>query len=290
MMMTAVLVALLLGLGQPQAATGTVVLGVLEQPQCKEDPAIAVRAMFVKRERDWVAITSQAESQGVAVPGAWIVGLDGRTLGGVTTFDPGFQTEYAWTFPRDRLLLLKPNQSVPNVANTQKRFAGWCDAPSGRPLVVVSRGVVRDPNRWKPYQPADALRAVLFESFKAHAGPASTCSVDSETPIPLAYTIQGLVFSPSYQDRAGRQLVTLGLDPRRNNCDGPADSAWATHSFVLGNEVLYLGQDLALVEAGDFDSDGTSELLFWYSGYNEDGYTLFYDGFRKHVDYHWTYH
>ena len=180
--MTAMLGLVLLGLGQPQGVPGMVVLGVLEQPQCKVDPAIAVRAMFVKQGRDWVAITSQAASQGVALPEAWTVGLDGRSLGGVTTFDPGFQTEYSWTFPRDRLLLLKPGRSVPNVANTEKKFSGWCDAPSRRPLIVVSRPAVRDPNRWKRYQPADALRARLFESFKAHAGPATTCPADSETP------------------------------------------------------------------------------------------------------------
>jgi hypothetical protein len=288
--MTLVLVAMLGLLAETQGGTGEIVVGVLEQPQCKKDPAIAVKALFVKQGREWVALTSQEASLGVSLPAAWTVGLDGRSLGVITTVDPGFQTEYEWTFPRDRLLLLKPGQSVPNIANKEDRFAGWCDAPSRRPLVVVSRPAVRDPDRWKPYQPAETLRARLFESFKTHAGPASICPNDSETAKPLTYAVQDLVFLRSYQDRFGKKLVTVGLDPQRNTCDGPAEPAWAPHSFVLGDKLLYLGQDLSVVEAGDFDSDGTSEVLFWYSGYNDDGYTLFYDGFRKHVDYRWNYH
>jgi hypothetical protein len=51
-----------------------------------------------------------------------------------------------------------------------------------------------------------------------------------------------------------------------------------------------LGSELSLVDAGDYDADGESELLFWYSGYNQDGYTLLFDGLRKQVSYRWKYH
>ena len=51
-----------------------------------------------------------------------------------------------------------------------------------------------------------------------------------------------------------------------------------------------MGRDLTLVDAGDYDENGASELLFWHSSDNEDGYTLVYDGLRKHVDYYWRYH
>ncbi len=58
----------------------------------------------------------------------------------------------------------------------------------------------------------------------------------------------------------------------------------------MGHDTLYLGSQLELVDAGDYDGDGQSEVLFWHSAYNEDGYTLFYDQFRKRLDYWWTYH
>ena len=46
---------------------------------------------------------------------------------------------------------------------------------------------------------------------------------------------------------------------------------------------------MELIDAGDYDNDGKSELLFWYSGYNRDGYILIYDDFRKSAEYIWGY-
>jgi hypothetical protein len=55
-------------------------------------------------------------------------------------------------------------------------------------------------------------------------------------------------------------------------------------------EPLPLGTGLQLVDAGDYDADGKSELLFWYDGYNSNGYDLFSSDFRKHVKVRWSYH
>ncbi len=76
----------------------------------------------------------------------------------------------------------------------------------------------------------------------------------------------------------------------RPRCDGPRDDAWATHWFLIGDAIQFLGVNLSLVDVGDYDADGTAEVLFWYSGYNSDGYSLFYDGLQKRVDYLWNYH
>jgi hypothetical protein len=47
---------------------------------------------------------------------------------------------------------------------------------------------------------------------------------------------------------------------------------------------------LSLVDAGDYDGDGKAEVIFFVSGYNEDGYAMFYDAFRKNVFSTWSYH
>jgi hypothetical protein len=52
----------------------------------------------------------------------------------------------------------------------------------------------------------------------------------------------------------------------------------------------YLGADLTLVDAGDYDADGVSELLFWQTKYNEDGYVLFDSSFDARCEYRWSYH
>jgi len=47
---------------------------------------------------------------------------------------------------------------------------------------------------------------------------------------------------------------------------------------------------LELVDVGDYDGDSKSEAIFFVSGYDEDGYALFYDCFKKSVWYTWHYH
>jgi hypothetical protein len=275
----------------PLAAADALVLGVLEQPQCDKSVPVAVRALFQERAEGWVALSSQAAWEGVSLARAkWTVTLEGRDMGSVSTVDPGFQTDLAWTFPRDRLLHVFPAQSVPTVAKDTARFRGWCEAPGVRPLVVLSWPNTHDPDDWKSSGADKGLRTTLFEEFKAHAGPASLCSVAADRRVPFEYTAKDLVVSPGYQDRTGRKVVVLGLDPQRNTCDGPPEPAWSTQAFLVDRDVKYLGADLTLVDAGDYDADGSSDLLFWHNSYNEDGYRLVYGGLAKHVDYFWRYH
>jgi len=53
--------------------------------------------------------------------------------------------------------------------------------------------------------------------------------------------------------------------------------------------IEFLGREMRLVDAGDFDADGQSDLLFWHSGYNENGYVLLYDDPRCEAEYTWSY-
>ena len=54
--------------------------------------------------------------------------------------------------------------------------------------------------------------------------------------------------------------------------------------------VTYLDAGLSLVDAGDYDNDGHSELIFSIHRENEGGYELFYDTFTKRSVFHFTYH
>src|SRR5262245_10283102 len=122
-----------------------VVLGVLEQPpQCKEEVPLAVRVLFVKQGGEWLALNepSRALEQSNQV---WTIAFYGRALGAIRTTDQGFRSDYAWTYARDRLLLVPRDQRIPSVVNRDGRFEGWCGAPGNRPLVVVSVPNSRDP-------------------------------------------------------------------------------------------------------------------------------------------------
>ena len=45
-----------------------------------------------------------------------------------------------------------------------------------------------------------------------------------------------------------------------------------------------------VIDIGDFAGDGHEEALFWLSGYDEDGFVLLYDGFKKSARFAWSYH
>jgi hypothetical protein len=54
--------------------------------------------------------------------------------------------------------------------------------------------------------------------------------------------------------------------------------------------VVYLDSGIWLVDAGDYDNDGKSELVFSINRDNEGGYDLFYDDFKKRVVFEFNYH
>jgi hypothetical protein len=45
-----------------------------------------------------------------------------------------------------------------------------------------------------------------------------------------------------------------------------------------------------LVDAGDYDNDGRSELVFSIDDYDLGGYRLFYDHFKKESVFEFSYH
>lgn len=47
---------------------------------------------------------------------------------------------------------------------------------------------------------------------------------------------------------------------------------------------------MSLVDAGDYDNDGKSEVVFSIAGDNLGGYVLFYDDFTKHATFEFSYH
>jgi hypothetical protein len=266
---------------------------VLETPQCNEKGGVRVRVLFAKSGKNWISLDSAEAGQSfLTAKMEWIVTYDGKSLGSVETTDPGFSTEYPWTYPRDRFLDPVSSQSLPAVKNDGKRFHGWCSAPENRPLIVISHGSAIDPSRWATSVLSMKDKKRLFGKFQKVAGGALVCPQDPEVAVPFNYSLKNIEVLTCLKDKDGRQLVTLRLRPTKEseNCDGPLDSAWDQHTFMLSASATYLGVGLELVGAGDFDGDGQSELLFWHTGYDEDGYLLFSKDFEHKTKYLWAYH
>jgi len=268
-----------------------VLVGVLENPQCKPDVPRSVRVLFEKRAAHWLSLEKPSAAP-PEMPEHWTVAFDGRSLGPLTTTDPGWHSDYAWTYPRDRLLDLAA-QDAPTIPNRNRQFGGWCGPPVTRPLVVVSENHVADPARWKACRVPAALREQLFAALKARIDHVEVCVGDSDKPTAFYYSASDLELLSGFKDRRGRRLLAISLAPALNTCDGPVDGAWQPNWYLVGKggrQSSFIGDGLTLVDAGDYDDDGRSELVFWYSGYNNDGYVLFADDFATRASYLWSYH
>ena len=96
----------------------------------------------------------------------------------------------------------------------------------------------------------------------------------------------------AYSSNGGWSLVELNLTGYA--CDGveedggPFNGQW----FVVDPKYRprFLGTNMWLVDAGDYDRSGHSELLFAINGYNRAGYRLFYRNFTQSAEFSFTFH
>jgi len=272
-------------------------LGVLEQPQCGEAAGMSARVMFVTTPTGWRALrATDHDLLGQVAQQRWSVVLDGGLLGETRLGDPhpiDLGTGGRASFRRDRLFA--PVGSVPMRANTTGAFSGWCKPPTQRPLPIMSAGHRPSGAVWRPVAaPRDILRN-LYPALRLVLGRTrvSRCraGAKADQSEPFAFTAGDMKVYGAYRSRSGDHLVAVGLNPERYGCDGPAEAVWSPQWFLLRQgSTDYLGSQMTFVDAGDYANDGHTELLFWKSGYNEDGYVLFYDDLRGEARYTWKYH
>lgn len=245
------------------AAALPVFLGVVEQVDQKP----VVHPAFYYTGGTWHALPADRDP-GVAFPDRvkWTIAFNGTSRG---HFDAMGRRE------------LLPNPPEPDS------FHYW-NPTKYRPMVVVSQPNVADPDHWKPATAPAELEARLIPLFRKEvAGAPSHCEGDS-----VRYADQAIRVRKSYMSASGVRLVQLALDDKPiRRCDGPRDEAYDSRWFyVNGGESRFVGQSLELIDAGDYDRDGHSEVIFHKSGYNLDGYVLLYGGLSKQVQFSWSYH
>jgi hypothetical protein len=96
----------------------------------------------------------------------------------------------------------------------------------------------------------------------------------------------------SYASRKGWTVARLELNNAIECDDTEAGFGLSEQWFAVDpkNRAQYLGKDMWLVDAGDYDNDGKSEVLFAIDGDNRGGYRLFYEDFKKEAVFEYSYH
>jgi hypothetical protein len=256
-----------------------------------------VRVLFFKKANNWSSLETEITSPIYPKKVNWLVAFNGKCLGRFKSSLDRPPHKIEWALPRDTFH--KPiTNSLPLIGEPTEEFSGWLGGHYPRPLVAVSSQNCSDPQKWKPFKPDTESLKLVIPVFRKYL-------VDRKCPGPL----QDKYFTPlkTYKSSDGHKLIQLTL---KDDGKFRKESYWKLvkwFSITPEQEVRslstmvdskYIDDEFAddydsnmnLIDTGDYDSDGKSEVIFWVSRYDRDGYILFYDNFAHHVEFGWAYH
>lgn len=276
----------------------TTYLGILEDVPgvyAGEPNHRAIRVVFQKKGNAWQALPSRCPDQiclktiSSSYPPEvrWTVTFDGRDLGQVTARTPD-EFEFYSRVGQQRITSTAP---IPSVGKRSAEFGGFTDQAVYRPLVVNSKPYYKDPESWKPSQLPRELAGELRHRFRRMFPKVANCENTEENASKLwGYKDTDIKIIKTYSSNRGWFLAQVRLD--NYQCDGPADEPFIDQWFAIApsREVVFLDHGMWLVDAGDYDNDGKSELVFSIDRNNRGGYEVFYDAFRKKATFEFTYH
>jgi hypothetical protein len=216
----------------------------------------------------------------------WTISFDGKQVGQVVSRTPSSFDFYA-TVGQQTIV---GSTTPPTIGKPSTDFAGFLGEPVYRPLVAITEPNYRDPDDWKPTQLSLATTAAVRKAFRGRFPKVTNCSQqDIEHAKPWPYTDANIKTNKAYA--SSRHWFIAEVMLRGGECDGPPDEAFTSQWFVItpGQQVRFLGSNMWLVDAGDYDNDGKSELVFSIDDYNRGGYKLFYDDLSKHATFEFGY-
>lgn len=276
----------------------TAYLGILEDVPgiyAGEPNSRAVRVVFQKEGHGWRALPSQCPDQTCLKTIAssyppevkWTITFNGRDLGLLTGRTPNEFKFYSQVGQQR----ITSTALAPVVGKRSAEFGGFTDQAVYRPLVVNSQPFFKDPESWKPSELRTELVGLLRHRFRRMFRKVSNCESPEENASKLwIYQDTDIRILKAYSSNRGWSVVELRLENYR--CDGPPDEAFINHWFAIApsKELVLLDHGMWLVDAGDYDNDGKSELVFSINRYNRGGYELFYDDFKKKAKFEFPYH
>lgn len=180
-------------------------------------------------------------------------------------------------------------------------FSGWRYVPVHRPQPVLAGSRRRLASAIVARRVSVTLRE-LFPLFRQRAGVVTNCEAgDEQSLVEWEYGPEAVRIVDGAQFADSRELVGLQFDFMQNRCDGILERSWSTFWFVVDvtgqisalEPALQGGQgpySMYLLDVADIDGNGDVEAVFFWSGYNEDGYLLLHNGLRNQKVFSWQYH
>jgi hypothetical protein len=181
---------------------------------------------------------------------------------------------------------------VPTVGMRSPEFGGYTGASVYRPLIANSKAYFADPDRWKRFVPSHEMTALLRQAFRKKFPKLCRMSQTDESKlVEFSYRNEWVTVVTAYFSRPGSIVARLHLeavDCQDTEAGFPIDDPW----FVVDTTktVKYLDSGIWLVDAGDYDNEGKSELIFSINREDEGGYEIWYGDVKKHATFRFAYH
>lgn len=277
----------------PASDEGKVFLGFLDDDRAEManwKPGVAqqrlIRPAFERNRSGWQAIAPSSRPPQLK----WTVAFDGKKIGEVSSRagSLGLTIED---------VPVSPAAALPVVGAPSSRFAGVLGGgPTKvrRPLVLVSKPYFSDPDRWKPSTKLpDNVAALVRSAFRRDFPHVSRCKDEEVVEKEWNFPDSSLEIVTAYASNKKSFVAETRLNA--GNCgyvDDPNDPLSDPWFFVSeAGTVRHFGSFMSLLDAGDYDNDGRSELVFFLSQPEDmDGFVLFDADLREQGRLTWTYH
>jgi len=252
---------------------------------------------FQKDGSDWLGIRSFLPRHM-----KWTVAFDGRNLGTVESQESPSDTgadQINSDNSRAKQEILTPSSEIPSVGKPSQKFAGVFSlgpAKFRRPLVVVSKPYFSDPDGWKRAQLPDEIAKVVLKGFRHQYPHVDRCKDEKIAEHDWKFPDSALAMRGAYRSNKNSFLVATHLDA--GDCGWGGDPEDPIDTFVdqwffvaADHSVRRIGGFDELLDAGDYDNCGSSEVIFFsMRSENSDAYNLVYDDFRKKAEIEVGYH
>ncbi|MBL8546908.1 MAG: hypothetical protein JNL81_10615 [Hyphomonadaceae bacterium] len=282
----------------PPVTTATApTIGILEErpgATADEAPRHVVRALFHKGASGWLSYDPDCSDEACLRASAadfpqatlWTISSHGQAFGEVSARTPRAWALYADVGQQE----LAADANPPTIGQRSNEYAPDASVPLHRPLIATSPAAYADPHGWNTSPATPEAQHAVRRAFAAQFANVTNCANAETAPQPRAYADADIELSQSYLGGTGWRVMTARLTDY--TCDGPLEGAYAEQAYAVSpsNEARLLGEGYRFLDAGDYDNDGQSEIIFAISQYNTGGYALFTADFAHNAVFDVSYH
>lgn len=283
--------------------TSTIYIGILDdarEQMSNWEPGVAsqrlIRPAFEKNCTGWHDVTIGAMPANMI----WTVAFDGRNIGevrGHLQSPDSDLNKWCLGFLTVVQCIDTPANSIPIVGAPAKQFAGLLAMGPGkarRPLVLVSKPFVSDPDGWKHItKPPDEIEMIVRAAFRRDFPHVNRCKDEQVIQHNWKFPDSSLSLPVAYASNKNTFLVEASLNAGVcGYIDDPNDPLSDPWFFVSADgNVRRIGSFMTLLDAGDYDNDERSEFIFFLSQPEDtDGFVLFDADLHKQGSLLWRYH